>query len=330
MSEQEQVVLTPEQEVAQMQERLAAAKAKQSEAESLRLGALKAKVAAINAAREQKEANERAEIDRIQQIHIERRKKEREVEAAKQREEARAAAELQQQIAAQEEVINKQREHEAKLAKIASEITAAEAIAQTSILAAKNDLEFVESGIATQTVQPDATEDPTGSRNPLHRFHQHVDIYAQDAPAATQDGSEISSEMQSRTQQKIDALINAAETGVYPTYAQAPAQTPAPVVAAEPARKTQRYVDTTTARALEDLLWSELKLRGNPNTIDNLAATFNEAALMFAARKAVAQFKATPMGWDSLMFTIEQYADAPTTVVAQGTAQPGAVCGGGM
>ena len=126
---------------------------------------------------------------------------------------------------------------------------------------------------------------------------------------------------------KRDAVENLLEFGK--SKATFATNQPAPVTVAvgEPRKKAKPSVDWSSATELENLLWSELKIRGNPQSIEKLASVYESVWLIQCARRAIAQFKAKPMSWDGLLITIEQLADEP--VAAQGTAQPDATCGGG-
>ena len=109
---------------------------------------------------------------------------------------------------------------------------------------------------------------------------------------------------------KIDALINAAEFGPSKVIIYQPVapQPEAPKVAVEPRRKSKPMADWSSSTELENLIWAELKIRGNPTEIEKLAAVYENVWLMQCARKAIVQFKQGGMSWDGLMFLIEQLA----------------------
>lgn len=150
---------TPEQELLEAKSRLEKAKARLEEADKLRLLTLQAKVAAIQAQKEKEAAEQRAEYERIQQAHIEKRNKEREEEAARQREEAARNAALQAEIAKAEAAMQEQRKREALLQQLAAEAQAIETATQAAQAAALADLDFIEAGVATKEAIPSATED---------------------------------------------------------------------------------------------------------------------------------------------------------------------------
>ena len=291
MEETQEPVLSPEAELLEAKNRLEKAKAKLNEAEALRLGALKAKAAAILAAKEKEAADQRAEQERIAEMHRARRQAERDAELFKQREEAQRTAELQQQIAAQEEVMRQQRKHELKLSQIAAEAQAAEQAAQAAMLAALADLEFVETGVDTKTITPSALEDIEHKAHPLRRFFN-----PEVAVVPVQDSSEISSTQQSLAQMKLDQMSE----GASPVYAQVLATPESMVVStAEPARKVNRYVDICTSKALETLLRPRLGYV-NPQKCDELSSLYSETYLMDNARQVLELTKNTPMGHDQM------------------------------
>ena len=290
--------LSPEQELLAAQEKLQKAKARLAEAEKLRLGALQAQVAALAAERERKAAEERAERARIEEMWAERRQKERDEEIRLQRIEAERTSKLQREVAAQEEIIQKQKAHEAALQRIANEAAALEAQSNQAIAEAQKSLAFADTGVS-QTVQVDGTEDAAHVRHPLSKFFNQEELVV-----PVQDG--IDSVSQAKSQMVLD---NMAE-GFTPTYAQQPAPEPEAAPKKEgwhPVMRSvkNRFVSSSTSYLIETEVKRLFRMQQvNAQKCDLLSADWEEADTLEAIKRVAQETQGKPIAHDYIFMRI--------------------------
>ena len=289
--------------------RLAAAKQKMADAEALRLGALRAKVAALDAERQRVAAAEKAEYERIEAIHIARRAADREAEAKLIREENARNQELQRQIAVAEEEQRVIRVREQKLQQIMQEADSIERAAQAATAAALADLTSIEAGVPS-VIQVDGTSDDEHKRHPLARFFQS----SSEPVVPVNDGS-LSSERTSQDQHRADLITNSIESGVYPVHsAPQSAATPVPAVEVLPHRRAKPMEDRGLSVEVEGMILQALHINANRTTLDRLASIFTQEALINSTRVAIAQAQQQPMSHDQLLQLLEDLANNTSPV----------------
>lgn len=261
-----------EREVREATEALAASKRKLALAEEARLSKAAADLAAHKI--EQERQLHEAQLAREATEKKWAEEKQRKADALKAEQAAQEAhkAALESALAKEEEAKRQREAHTAHLAKIEAERFQAEQDA------ARIQRELTQAATPKEEPKP-----ATLATNPLGTI-----LGGPSAPQFAQNDG-ISSEQQAKIQSEKDRQFNV-----------------------QSGRKSRPEVDHATSGDLEQMLRRELGLNPSTISLDKLSATFHYAALMTAARVAIAQFKARPMSCDALLNLIENLAEAPT------------------